>query len=524
MNKFKHILIAVVLGILVFSPVIAIAQTASTAIDVPKYGGVQDSITQFLCTPSEGPADGKDLERCINKMYRFGISFGGIALVFFLVFAGYMYIMGGESGKTKAKGIVQNALVGLSLLLGSYVILYFINPSLTILKPIQPPIFTADNLPRCEDIGFEDTCVIDGTVVPSGGSGRGEKVPCPDKTIVTIGSLGLPGSSGLKICKAFGEKLLQAYNQTKSTPWVITSTIRDGGAESQCHKAGNDFSGTCADMDFTGADATKVESWNALCRAIKGAGLYPHNEVGHQFKATLNDCGKFNVQKFASKDHVHTAWFSGGSGGGATAEGGTRPNCIAVKNIAGVCDDGLASSNKYKSGDFDNATKELKTAYDQLKAKHPGISAKQVYRSPQYGAHMRSVFEAHALINGWTEAEIKSYGQYCQQTGIQYVKKADVDGYDQAAKNWVKTHFNDHFNGFTSPMTCYSDHGKGIAFDLEGAPNSPAFEQSAKSFGLCHSVPRNISAHGIKMQDDLPHWALASKIPGGESSCVSYVK
>ncbi len=172
MNKIKQILIAITLGLIFANPVMVIAQTTSNAIEVPKYGGVQDSIAQFLCTPSEGAADGKDLERCINKMYRFGISFGGIALVFFLVFAGYMYIMGGESGKTKAKGIVQNALVGIAILLGSYVILYFINPNLTILKSIQPPIFDAANLPRCDEVGFGEQCVVPSGGVSSGGGGK----------------------------------------------------------------------------------------------------------------------------------------------------------------------------------------------------------------------------------------------------------------------------------------------------------------------------------------------------------------
>lgn len=188
MRKLKKIFIAIVLGLIFVNPVLVVAQSNSNAntsapagtatssgVDVPEYTGVQQSITDFLCTPSE-ETDGRDLERCINKLYRFGISFGAIALVFFIVFAGYMYIAGGESGKGKAKEIVQNSIVGIMILLGSYVLLRFINPNLVIVKPIQPPIFTAEDLPTCAELGFGESCTVavgenSGSDAPSSGGG-----------------------------------------------------------------------------------------------------------------------------------------------------------------------------------------------------------------------------------------------------------------------------------------------------------------------------------------------------------------
>lgn len=175
MQKLKQTLFIGLLSLLFLNPVFAVAAgnsntnaNGSTAINVAEYSGVQESITQFLCTPSE-PSNGRDVEVCINKMYRFGIAFGGIALVFFLVYAGYIYIVGGESGKGKAKGILQNALIGVALLLGSYVLLGFINPNLLLFKPIQAPIFTADKFPACSAVGFGEQCVL-----PSGETGTGD--------------------------------------------------------------------------------------------------------------------------------------------------------------------------------------------------------------------------------------------------------------------------------------------------------------------------------------------------------------
>lgn len=172
MQKLKQKILIALLALILINPSVAVAQPASTTTvtNAPTtYQGVQESLSEFLCTPSES-ADGRDFERCINKLYRFGISFGAIALVFFVVFAGYMYMAGGETGKGKAKAILQNALVGMGILLFSFVLLRFINPNLVTFKPIQPPIFTAADIPTCEAVGFGEKCVVmvDGQAVTSG--------------------------------------------------------------------------------------------------------------------------------------------------------------------------------------------------------------------------------------------------------------------------------------------------------------------------------------------------------------------
>jgi hypothetical protein len=180
-QKLKNILIVSLLSLIILNPVLVLAQTkidkienTSKAFNNPQYTlSVDKSISQYLCTPSD-PPDGKDLENCINKLYRFGISFGAIALVFFLVYAGYMYMTGGEAGKNSAKGIFQNALIGMVILLSSYVLLGFINPNLLLFKTIQPPIFTADNFPSCTDVGFGEKCtLLDGSVGTGNGTGGG---------------------------------------------------------------------------------------------------------------------------------------------------------------------------------------------------------------------------------------------------------------------------------------------------------------------------------------------------------------
>lgn len=163
--------------------------TPSTTTTIPTYTGrgVEESIKQYLCAPD--PANiGTDLFVCISKLYRFGIAFGAIALVFFVVYAGYVYITGGEASKGKGKSIVYSAITGMAIILSSYVLLSFINPDLVKIKPIQPPIFTATNLPKCEEVSLGVNCILPsgqvqvgsngGVVVKSGEMIQGNGVSC----------------------------------------------------------------------------------------------------------------------------------------------------------------------------------------------------------------------------------------------------------------------------------------------------------------------------------------------------------
>lgn len=152
----------------------AINTNASVVNNAPQYTGrgVQESIERYLCVPDDGTS-GTVLYSCITKLYRFSIAFGAIALVFFVVFAGYMYMAGGETGKTRGKDILLSAITGMVVILSSYVLLNFINPSLVQIRPIQPPIFSANNLPKCEDVGLGVNCVLPSGQIKYGGNEPG---------------------------------------------------------------------------------------------------------------------------------------------------------------------------------------------------------------------------------------------------------------------------------------------------------------------------------------------------------------
>lgn len=350
MQKLKQIFLAVLIGLIFVNPTLVLAQTPTAVgtpvngINTPKYQGVDSSITQFLCTPSATP-DGHDLERCVNKLYRFGIAFGAIALVFFLVFAGYMYISGGETGKTRAKGIVQNALVGIALLMGSYVILSFINPNLTIIKPIQPPIFNASDIPSCAEIGFGDDCVVatpgsDATIdlgqrILGGGSlvACGKKFSAADvgKNIVTVAIKVWDTSKAtrnlsVQVNQCIADRVKKAFDQYyadaqkfpihsvggyRDTRVAGTSTLSahafglamDINAEENCHYGSKGGSaGGCYPPGTTykpGSDPYAITTNSAIYKAMKANGLgwggqWNSSKDYMHFSCTQNEQGVCN--------------------------------------------------------------------------------------------------------------------------------------------------------------------------------------------------------------------------------------
>lgn len=534
MKKLKHILIAITLSLTLVNPALVIAQTTSSTINVTEYKGVQDSLTNFLCTPNEGAPDSHALEKCINKMYRFGISFGAIALVFFVVFAGYLYITGGESGKEKGKGILKNALLGMGLLLGSYVILSFINPNLVIIKPIQPPIFDAADLPECDDIGFEDTCVLPGGGVLQGGGVGGKAQSCPGG-LVEIGSeIPTGGSANAKsqICKDLKDRLLILTKNTKASSsewakkWRITSSPMGPGHKSHCHSTGYPNSGTCTDIGFGPLEGTpayntgnrqplsdsRKDRYIWLCgEVIKAGGMIVHNEA----VVDGTSCGKWASESKASNWHLHIILMAPGSGGSgvSTTSSGSRPYCRPIYKF--LCDHPANDSNKADDHVWASSFPEIQKNLNELKTvcgadKKPtqclGYPIGQVYRSPEYGAHMRSIYEAYAILfKGWSDQKVASTGQGCDGS-IQYVKSSDLTGITKTSTvgKYIETHFlassgSGHFNGIDSPTTCFSDHGRGIALDFESATlgSPPSLVGPGK---LCRNI-----------KNDPKHYILYSK-------------
>lgn len=514
MNVFQKIFSLVLFGLILLSPAVVFAQSESkTNFDVPEYQGVDSSLTSFLCTPSD-PPNGKDLETCINKGYRFGIAFGAISLVFFLVFAGYMYITGGEAGKEKGKSILKNALVGISLLLGSYLILSFINPSLVLFKPIQPPIFTAADMPSCEEVGFEEACVLPGGEIKSGSgsSGWGQRIPCPGNKLVSAKGLGLPTKAAdEQICEDFGKKLLGLKTSLSGVEWRITDTIgsRHG---SSCHAAGNNLSGTCADI---GLIVKSTTNFNKVCKALIAIGdLQPVNETEDP---SVTECGKLHDYG-GTGPHLHVNWRKGSGDTTSKTGSSVNQNCISNPQVPGLCSNPLQNDKTWPDEDWSNTDPGLKTAYNQwVKLYKQNIPLKQVYRSPAYAAHLRSIWEASQFdlkTKYGNDISVKTFDPAgtCASRSSSFVTKSIYDKWTSEQLKVVRAEMSKHgFSSQTTSTTCASDHDKGIGLDVlkSWSPlksDIKRLEQTAVQAGLCHNV-----------KDDEPHFALKSK--SGNANC-----
>ncbi len=116
MNNPKHILRALASITLFFAPVIIFAAPAQINANIP------------------GPAPAeKGPIGIVQNLYEFSILASGVLAFGVIVYAGFRYTLaaGDSSKQSDAKDRIKNALLGLLLLAGAYLILNTINPSLT---------------------------------------------------------------------------------------------------------------------------------------------------------------------------------------------------------------------------------------------------------------------------------------------------------------------------------------------------------------------------------------------------------
>ena len=74
-----------------------------------------------------------------NKLFTFSLSIGAILAVVMIVWGGYLYMFKDSfASKLNAKEKITNAVIGLLLLLGIYLILYQINPQILNLNIVFP--------------------------------------------------------------------------------------------------------------------------------------------------------------------------------------------------------------------------------------------------------------------------------------------------------------------------------------------------------------------------------------------------
>jgi|GEM_PF-6466228 len=135
---------------------VAIIGTAFSIFSLPAYA--DNNVTVTLQIPIIGTTsipvcastlgtDGKQILECtgiaqyIAIVYQWAVAFAAILAVLAFTYAGILWLTaGGDQGKTtESKKVMGNAIIGLLLALGSYLLLATINPNLVAFNPLVVP-------------------------------------------------------------------------------------------------------------------------------------------------------------------------------------------------------------------------------------------------------------------------------------------------------------------------------------------------------------------------------------------------
>jgi len=106
------------------------AEAIKAEIDWPEVGGITiERDGQLTAT----------LPQLVQYFFNFAIAIGGIAAFAMLVLGGFRFLTsaGNPTAQKDAKDIITSAIIGLLLLLASYLLLEVVNPDLLMLEEIK---------------------------------------------------------------------------------------------------------------------------------------------------------------------------------------------------------------------------------------------------------------------------------------------------------------------------------------------------------------------------------------------------
>ena len=133
MRRSRRWIFTIAITILILIPAAGYAADQSNFVPLASY---QNTALDNFYSSSAGGSN--SLGTYFSNLFKIALSAGAILAVVRLVWAGYNY-MGSDmwSTKDKAKGIIQEVVWGMLLLLGTYLILYQINPCILNLDILQ---------------------------------------------------------------------------------------------------------------------------------------------------------------------------------------------------------------------------------------------------------------------------------------------------------------------------------------------------------------------------------------------------
>ncbi|MFA5886246.1 MAG: pilin [Patescibacteria group bacterium] len=205
-------------------------------------------------------------------LYNYSLSIAGILAALVLMAGGVLWLIsGGDASKiTQSKELISGSLAGILILFCSYIILYQINPALTIFKPLDIGVIQ-DLEPESLEGNINNTTVCENCVILD------SKIPY---------------KNGKQVNSSLNTKLINTLTNSTGLKWRVTEAYPPSSThKSKCH-----YNGACVDVALT-AEAT-CENVNKLLEALKKAGLKTLNEyLGCSgTKTTYSTGGHIHVQ------------------------------------------------------------------------------------------------------------------------------------------------------------------------------------------------------------------------------------
>ncbi|MDG1949335.1 MAG: pilin [bacterium] len=151
MSFLKHtITLLLLLGVFLVPGTLHAEETTETSASTSTPEVVEDALVPNLSVDIPGVSFSSVLNKdgvlqinflgdYIGGLYQYLIGFGTTVAIVFIMIGGLQYALGGmgSSQIQKGKERIRNAIVGLTLLLSMYVILFTVNPQLTFMKGLQ---------------------------------------------------------------------------------------------------------------------------------------------------------------------------------------------------------------------------------------------------------------------------------------------------------------------------------------------------------------------------------------------------
>jgi len=94
---------------------------------------IRDRLTPFSTVYGYQEGSTPTISTIVAQIIQYLLSFLGILFIVLIIYGGFIYMMakGDDAEVTKAKDILQRAIIGLVIILSSYTITYFIIKNLT---------------------------------------------------------------------------------------------------------------------------------------------------------------------------------------------------------------------------------------------------------------------------------------------------------------------------------------------------------------------------------------------------------